>query len=96
MTSDGAGANQPDPADLTELSVTQLLAEIAKDHETATVAGKTQGERLQAMGQKAAEVWNRGEMTWRQLAEQSGVDLRTLYRYADKYVDPAKRRRKRT
>lgn len=88
MRTGGSGVNEPDPADLTELSVTQLLAEIAQDHETATVAGKTQGDRLRAMGRKAAEVHNRGGITWRKLAAESGVELRTLYRYARPYLKP--------
>jgi hypothetical protein len=88
MTSVGAEAATPDPADLTELSVTQLLAEIGQDHATATLAGKTQGERLDLMGRKAAEVHNRGGITWRQLADESGVTLRTLYRYAKPYIKP--------
>lgn len=88
MTSDEAGARDQHPADLTELSVTQLLAEITEDHATATAAGQTQGERLKAMGRKAAEVHNRGGITWRKLAAESGVELRTLYRYARPYIKP--------
>ncbi len=96
MTSDGAGRpHPPDLADLTGLTVTELLAEIGEDHATATAAATTQVEKLDVMGRKAAEVWNRGGITWRELAEESGVHLRTLYRYALPYIDPKKKRRRK-
>lgn len=86
MTATG-GPSEP-PPDLTEVPVAQLLAEIAQDHATATAAGATQTETLRAMGQKAAEVYNRhgGRLSWRQIAAETGVSVRTVKRHAEQYI----------
>lgn len=82
MTSGGPN----EPTDLTEVPVAQLLSEITQDHATATEAGRTQGETLQAMGRKVAEVYQRGGITWRQIAEETSVSMRTVRRYAEPYL----------
>ena len=66
--------------------MTQLLAEISRDHVRATEHGRTQGETLQLMGRKAAEVYRRGGVSWRQIAAETNVSVRTLRRYADPYL----------
>lgn len=82
MTSGGPS----DTPDLTGVPVAQLLAEITSDHTTATEAGRVQGDTLKAMGRKVAEVYQRGGITWRQIAEQTSVSVRTVRRYAEPYL----------
>lgn len=72
--------------DLSGVPLSQLLAEIPKDYQVASAAGTTQSETLKAMGQKAAELWNRGGMSWRQIAAETGVSLRTVKRHAEPYI----------
>ena len=72
--------------DLTEVPVAQLLAEIPKDHAAATAAGLAQSETLKLMGRKAAEIYNRGGMSWREIAEATGLSVRTVKRYAEPHI----------
>lgn len=86
MTSGHGTIEPPDPSDLTELTVAQLLTQITQDHATATEAGRAQGETLKEMGRKAAEVYRRGELSWRQIAARTDVSVRTVRRYAEPYM----------
>jgi hypothetical protein len=72
----------PDP-DLSGMPLPQLLDAISHDHAEASLAQQAQ---LQSMGRKAAEVYRRKEMSWRQIAAATGVSVRTLRRYAAPYL----------
>lgn len=82
MTSGGPS----EPTDLTEMTVAELLSQISQDHATATEAGRAQSETLKAMGRKAAEVYRRGGISWRQLAQAANMSTRTVKRYAEPYL----------
>jgi DNA-binding NarL/FixJ family response regulator len=86
MTATGGPSDRPQLPDLTEVPVAQLLAEIPKDHAAATAAGRSQSETLQRMGQKAAEIYIRGGMSWRQIAAETGVSVRTVKRHAEPFL----------
>lgn len=85
-----SGPTNPEPADLSELPVPELLALISSDHTEATEAGKTQGARLKEMGRKLAalraidpKTW-----TWRRIEQETGIPTRTAHRYAKDFLPP--------
>jgi hypothetical protein len=82
MTSGGPS----DSPDLTGVPVAQLLAEITQDHAAATAAGLAQTETLKVMGRKVAEVYLRGGISWRRIAAETSVSVRTVRRYAEPYL----------
>lgn len=82
MTSGGPSEH----TDLTGMTVAELISQISQDHAVATEAGKTQSETLQAMGRKAAEVYRRGGISWRELAQAVDMSTRTVKRHAEPYL----------
>jgi DNA-binding NarL/FixJ family response regulator len=74
--------------DLSGVPASQLLAEIPKDHAAATAAGIAQSETLDAMGQKVAEIRVRTGMSWRAIAAETGLSVRTVRRHAEPYLPP--------